>query len=192
MGQSHAQARVSTSRRGGMSMQKTIWLGPVLFTGLLLGPALARAAPEAAAQAQPAQSDQEFAKRAMAVNEGEVQLGRLATERASTPEVKAMGAKMVENHTRLGQQLGDIATKLGVSGKAEPSAEQRDVLAHLRALPANEFDSAFKRAVDEGHVNELAMHRDGLGHTRDPQLRSFSQGRVDALQKSMGMAAPAK
>jgi putative membrane protein len=173
-------------------MRTTGWLGPVLFTVSLSGPTLARAAPEAAAQAQPAQSDQEFLKRAISVNEGEVQLGRLATERASTPEVKATGAKMVENHTRLGQQLGGIAAQLGVSGTTELSAEQRDILARLRALPRSEFDSAFKRAVDEGHAKELAMHRDGLGRTHDPQLRSFSEARVEALQKSPGMATPAK
>ncbi len=173
-------------------MRKTGWLGPALFIGSLLEPTLARAAPETAAQTQPAQSDREFLKRAMAVNEGEVQLGRLATERAGTPEVKAMGATMVENHTRLGQQLGGIAATLGVSGTPELSPEQRDVLARLRALPGSEFDRAFKRAVDDGHANELAMHRGGLGRTHDAQLRSFSQARVEALQKSLGMTAPAR
>jgi putative membrane protein len=175
-----------------MVMRKTRRLATVLFIGLFLGPTLARAAPEGAAKAQPAQSDQEFLKRAIAVNEGEVQLGRLATERASTPEVKAIGAKMVENHARLGQQLGQIAAQLGVSGTADLSAEQRDVLARLLALPGSEFDSAFKRAVDEGHANELAMHRDGLDRTHDPRLRSFSQARVEALQKSLGVTTPAK
>ncbi len=173
-------------------MRKTGWLKSLLLTGLLSGPILAQAAPAAAPQAQPSQSDQEFLKRAIAINEEEVQLGHLASERASTQEVKSMGEKMVQNHTRLGQQLSDLAAPLGVSGAPEVSPDQRETLAGLRALPRSEFDPAFKRTVDEGHVKELALYRDELGRTDNPQLRALSEARVEALQKSLGMTTPAK
>jgi hypothetical protein len=103
-----------------------------------------------------------------------------------------MGEKMVQNHTRIGQQLGELGAPLGVSAVPAPSPEQRETVDRLRALPAGEFDPAFKRAVDDLHARELAMNRDSLGRTDNPQLRAFSQGRVDALEKSTGMSAPAR
>jgi hypothetical protein len=103
-------------------MCKTGWLGWLLFAGVLGGPMVARAA----TASQAPRNDREFVEKALAINGEEVQLGRLATERASTPEVKAMGEKMVQNHTRLGQQLGDLGAPLGVSGAPAPSPEQRE------------------------------------------------------------------
>ena len=50
------------------------------------------------------------------VNELELKLGHLATERAASPEVKAMGQKMVQKHTELGQQLRNLARQSGGSG----------------------------------------------------------------------------
>ena len=103
-----------------------------------------------------------------------------------------MGQTMVQNHMRVGQQLGALATQAGTSPSAELSADQRDTLARLRAQPGNEFDSAFKRTVNEGHKKELAMYRDWLGRTENPQVRTLAEGRVEALQKSLGMATPAR
>lgn len=174
-------------------MRNTGWFKSALLAGLLSGPQmLARAAPAAAPQTQASQSDQEFLKRALGVNEEEVQLGRLAAERASTPEVKAMGEKMVQNHTRLGQQLSDLAEQRGVSGTAKLSPDQRDTLAGVRGRSGTDFDAAFKQTVDDGHVKELAMYRDELGLTDDPQLRALAETRVEALEKSLGIGQAAK
>lgn len=169
-------------------MRRTGWLKAVLFAGLLSGPTLlTQAAPATASQA-----DKAFLGRAWAINEEEVQLGHLATQRASTPEVKAMGEKMVQNHTRLGQQLGELGAPLGVTGAPALSADQRQTIASLRALPESEFDPAFKRAVNNLHTRELELNRAAIGRIDDPQLRAYSEGRVEALQKSPGMAPPAR
>jgi putative membrane protein len=168
-------------------MRETGWFKWSLLTGTLSWAVLAHAA---TAPQVPAGSDQDFVQRALAVNEGEVKLGQLATERGSTPNVKAAGESMVQNHTQLGQQLGGLANQLGASPTAELSADQRDTLSRLRAVPASEFDPAFKQAVDDGHVKELAMYRDWLARTDNPQIRKLAEGRVEALQKSLGMATP--
>ena len=170
-------------------MREVGWFKWLLLSGTLSWAMLAHAA---TAPQGPAGSDQEFVQRALAVNEGEVQLGQIATARGSTPDVKATGENMVQKHTQLGQQLGGLASQLGASPTAELSADQRDTLSRLRAVPASEFDPAFKQVVDEGHAKELAMYRDWLARTDNPQVRQLAEGRVDALQKSLGMTAPAQ
>jgi putative membrane protein len=170
-------------------MRKAAWFKYGLLTGTLSWGVLAHAA---TAPQGPAGSDQEFVQRALAVNEGEVQLGQLATKRGTTPDVKAAGEKMVQNHTQLGQQLGGLANQLGASPTAELSADQRDTLSRLGAVPGSDFDPAFKQAVDEGHAKELAMYREWLDRTDNPQVRKLAEGRVEALQKSLGMATPAQ
>ena len=44
----------------------------------------------------------------------EVQLGKLATERAANPDVKAFGQMMVKDHTQAGNELKPIAAQLNI------------------------------------------------------------------------------
>jgi putative membrane protein len=142
-----------------------------------------------------AKSDREFLASALRVNQVELTLGQMAAERGSTPEVKAMGAKMVQKHTELGGQLTDQARRLGVSGAPELSPDQRSTVVRLASLSGGAFDKAFKETVDAGHVQELAMYRGEASHTVDPGLRDLAQRRVATLEQTVaqaGQAAKAK
>src|SRR5689334_16156682 len=100
-------------------MRSARWIQAGLCAGVLLSGSKVPAQASPQAQTQRAEGDQDFLKQALGVNELEEQLGRLATERASTPEVKAMGQKMVQNHTELEHQLSELARQAGGSGEAE-------------------------------------------------------------------------
>jgi putative membrane protein len=157
---------------------------------LLSGPgAFAQAPPPSAAQPQQrTASDQQFLQQALGVNELELQLGRVAAQRAATPQVQALGQGMVQKHTRQGEELGAMARQSGLSGTAQMTPEQRQVLARMQSEPASSFDSAFKQTVDALHRNELAMYQQEATRTADPQLRAFAERRVTALQPPAGGA----
>ena len=90
-------------------MRGTRWMNVGLCAGLLLSGdvVLAQQSPSKATAAPYNNGDQDFLENALGVNQLELQLGRLAAERATTPEVKAMGQKMVQKHIpRLGQPRG--------------------------------------------------------------------------------------
>jgi len=170
-------------------MRTTRWITSGTCAGLLLsgGPALAQDR-ATAAQTQRVDGDREFLDQALGVNELELQLARLATERAGTAELKAKAQKMLENHTKLGEQLSDLAKQAGRSGRAEMTAEQRATYAHVEAQPASNFDAVFKQTVDDGHVKELALYQAEVTRAANPQLRAFAERRVAALQQAMSGA----
>ncbi|MCU1276547.1 MAG: hypothetical protein JWM53_93, partial [bacterium] len=78
-----------------------------------------------AAIAESAVGDQSFLTQALATNQIELALGRLAIDRAATPAVQEMGKKMVQKHTELGQKLGERAAALGVTAPAEASPTEK-------------------------------------------------------------------
>ncbi len=172
-------------------MCRTRWIHAGIGAGLLLSigvaPALA-APPESPTQR--VEGDRAFLKQALGVNELELRLGRLAAERATKSELKAMAKKMVQKHTEFGQQLSDLAKQSGISGDAEMSPDEQETLARLQSQSGPEFDSAFKQTVDDGHVKELAMYRDEVSRAANPRLRVLAEQRVAALQKSMAGAQP--
>jgi putative membrane protein len=174
----------------GGNMRRTRWIVIGGCTGLLLlagGSVLAKDRP-AGAGTQPATGDREFLTRALGVNELELQLGRVAAERSSTPELRAKAQKMVDNHTKLGRQLHDLAQQEGLTGEPALSAEQSKMLAKVKSQPASDFDAVFKQTVDSGHVEELAMYRSEVSRAANPQLRELAEQRVASLEQAVSAA----
>lgn len=164
-------------------MRNVKWMSAGLCAGLLFsgGLSFADGAPQQTTQATAAApADRDFLVRALGVNQTEIVLGRMAVERATTAEVKAMGAKMVQRHTELARQLGELDP---ASGPATLTAEQQKTVARLAAVSEYEFDRSFKDTVGAGHVDELAMYRQEVSHAADPRLRALATGRVTALEQ---------
>ncbi len=175
-------------------MRTKKWIHMGLFAGLLsLSGGVVLAAPPAnTADVQHENSDREFLAKALGVNQLELQLGQLASERATTAEVKAMGQKMVEKHTELGQKLAALAEQSGGSGSGELSSDQRAIYDRVASQSGGSFDSVFKEVVDAGHVKELAMYRDEVSRATSPALRDLAQRRVTTLKGTVAQAEASK
>src|SRR5205823_909236 len=60
-------------------------------------------------------SDREFVRKAAEGGLAEVELGQLATQKASSPDVKQFGQRMVNDHTKANDELKEVAQKQGIS-----------------------------------------------------------------------------
>lgn len=95
-------------------------------------------------------TDTQFARKAMEANLTEVQLGNLAIEKGSS-DVKKIGQMMVQDHQELFDQLKPVASKIGVAAPATLSADDRALLASLKAKSGQQFDDAYIEAVMDRH-----------------------------------------
>jgi putative membrane protein len=171
-------------------MRNVQWISAAFCAGLLFSTSASFADGSSSPTPSPtaaAPTDREFLVRALGVNQLELVLGRMAIQRATTPEVKAMGEKMVKKHTELGRQLSELA-RIDPASAPELSADQQRTVARLASLSEYDFDKAFKDTVGAGHVQELAMYRGEVDRAADPRLRSLAQDRVTALVQSMASA----
>jgi putative membrane protein len=91
-----------------------------------------------------------------ATNTADIETGEIATQKASTKEIRDFGAMLVRDHKQVRQQGRDLAKKLGVTPK--PPADSSSAKAHakamadLRAKSGAEFDQAFL-------AHEVAFHK---------------------------------
>src|SRR5262245_20240245 len=85
--------------------------------------------------AQPGSADvKEFVNRAAMINTAEVQLGRLADERAQNREVKQFAQTMVRDHTKAEKELQQAVSSHGVQSPSKLDAEHEALMTKLREM----------------------------------------------------------
>jgi putative membrane protein len=130
-----------------------------------------------------------FVEKMARVNAAEVQLGELAAQRGTNPEVKQFGRRMAAEHQKANAELKQVAAKMNVTPPAEPDDTHRDLHERLSKLKGAEFDREFMNAMVEGHeeaVRDLQRQADASARGGDRTVGTTGQaGQADP-------AAPAK
>jgi putative membrane protein len=137
-------------------------------------------------------SDARFIDHVARDNEGEIELGKLAVQKAQSPEVKALAQRLVTDHSKANQQLKRLAQKESVSVPTGAGKEQKDLRAQLEKLNGAAFDRAFVDAEVKDHQNDITFYQNESNRLQDPQLRSFAQQTLPVLQEHLQMAERAE
>jgi putative membrane protein len=138
------------------------------------------AAPSVAAQGV---SDAEIAHIVVTANQVDIDAGKLAQREGSSAEVKAFGERMVTDHTGVNKAASDLAAKLKLTPKDNPTSQSlkqggEKNLQKLKGLSGAAFDKAY---VD----HEVAYHQqvlDALDKTLIPNAKNAELKSL--LQKS--------
>ena len=138
---------------------------------ILLATSILILASSAWAQAPP--TDAQIAAIVVTANQVDIDAGKLAESKGSTPDVKAFGKRMVVDHSSVNKRATDLAKKLKL--KPEQSAASESLkkggdenMAKLKKLQGAEFDRAY---VD----HEVAYHQavlDTLDKTLIPNAQN--------------------
>lgn len=165
---------------------------PAPFGSMALALTLALAAfPAAAQQAAKAElnrQDRNFAEHAMAGGMMEVQLGKLADQRAAHDGVKRFGQRMVTDHSKANQQLSEIGAQLGLAPPSELPREQSRTVEKLAGLSGAEFDRAYMAAMIDDHKKDIGEFRKQADKGENPRLREFAQDNVAILEQHLRLA----
>lgn len=126
--------------------------------------------------------DKEFFKNAGEVNTTETALGRLAQEKAFSPEVKALGATLEADHTAMTADLVALAKQKGVELTIEPTARQKTMLAAFKDKTGVEFDREFREHVAKDHAKAIKMFTDAAEDSKDADVKAYALKNLAALQ----------
>jgi putative membrane protein len=154
--------------------------------------ALLAAAPVLAQSSSERSIDTRFIDHAARGNQAAIDVGRLAEQKAESPEVKSFAQRLVNDHRKANEQLMQIAQKQGVELPTGLDEEQQDLRARLEKLDGAAFDRAFVDAEVKGHQKDVQYYQTESSHLQDPQLRSFAQQALPVLQEHLQMAEEAQ
>jgi putative membrane protein len=164
-----------------MSKRSNVFLLAALAGLLVLTPALA-------ATGALHSYDKKFAWNAAVGGMEEVQLGQLAVQKASNPDVKSFGQRMVDDHSKANDKLKALASQKGVTLPTTlPAAEKKDV-DKLSKLSGSAFDHEYMSMMVKDHKKDVSEFEKETKQARDSDLKSFAQSTLPTLRDHLKMA----
>lgn len=133
-------------------------------------------------------ADKHFVSAAAEGGLAEVELGKLAQDKASSQDVKDFGQKMVEDHSKANDELKDTAEKLGASLPNHVSATQLAEKAKLSALSGTHFDRAYMSAMVKDHREDVAAFKREAASGRNEEIKSFASKTLPTLEEHLRLA----
>ncbi len=137
--------------------------------------------------------DTDFVKNAAKGNLAEVEMGRLALQKASNPEVKQFASLMIRDHTKANRELSALAASKGVDVPKSASLGEDVSYAHLKMLSGKSFDDAYVKMMVEDHKEDVGAFQKAADNSQDPGVKRFAaktlpvlQGHLNKIEKIQG------
>jgi putative membrane protein len=135
-----------------------------------------------------ASPDARFVREAAEGGLMEVELGRIAQEKASSQEVKDFGKRMVDDHSKANDQLKDIAAKQNIDLPTEVNSKQRQVIDRLSNLSGEQFDKAYMQHMVKDHRKDVSEFQKEAKNGKDADIKSFASNTLPTLQEHLDLA----
>jgi len=119
----------------------------------------------------------------------QVQLGKLASEKGSSQEVKDFGQKMVDEHMKLNSSMAVVADSIGMRlpknlNKADQAQYQR-----LSALSGDAFDKEYLACMVREHHENMREFRVESQSTTDPDLKEVVDSAAKVIREHLVLAS---
>lgn len=155
--------------------------------------AMALTASHARADDNLAPRDRSFLKNAAEAGNAEVSASQLALQKSSDPEVKSFAQKMIEDHTKVGDDLKKMATGKGFSVPADPGIADKAKILSMGKLDGHGFDKQYADVIGvSAHKDAVALFKKTADNAKDPDIKQFAATNLPALQHHLEMAKELK
>src|ERR1700686_1981955 len=117
--------------------------------------------------------DVHFAKEAAQGGMAEVKLGQLAQEKGSSDTVKTFGKRMVDDHSKAGDKLKEVASHESITLPSDLSAKDQ---------------AAYARDMVKDHETDVAAFQKEANAGKNDSLKSFASETLPTLQDHLKQA----
>jgi putative membrane protein len=129
--------------------------------------------------------DTAFAIHAVQGGIAEIELGKLAAEKGTDPEVKAFGRQMIEDHRKANEKLTAIAARQKMTLPAIMNSRQREMYDKLQTASAEAFDKLYVSHMFKDHEEDVKEFRKEAGKGQDEDIKSFASETLPVLQEHL-------
>ncbi len=151
-------------------------------------PAATKPRPEVPGE-KPASADAPFIGTAAMDGLAEVEHGHLATRNASSADVKRFAQRMVDDHSKVGDELKALATRKSVTLATKLDREHRAMRDKLAPLKGAAFDKAYMAQMVTAHLAAVALFQEEAKAGQDPDVKAWAVKTLPTLQEHVKLAS---
>jgi putative membrane protein len=132
-------------------------------------------------------SDHKFVMDAAVGGMAEVQLGKLASEKATNPDVKQFAQKMVEDHGKANDELKAAASKESIDLPTSLDSKHQATMDRLSKMSGADFDKAYVKEMVKDHDMDVKEFQKEAQNGQNSSVRDFASKTLPTLQEHQKM-----
>jgi putative membrane protein len=136
--------------------------------------------------------DKKFVKNSALGGMTEVELGKLAAQKASSDAVKQFGQRMVDDHSKANDQLKQFAGKSSIEVPAALDSKHQSRVDKLAKLSGPEFDKAYLKDQVKDHEHDVDEFKSEAQYGSDPNIKQFAMQTLPTLQEHLNVVKDLK
>lgn len=140
------------------------------------------------AQTAASKSDSTFVAKAAAGGMEEVALGKLAQEKAASPQVKQFGQRMVTDHSKANQQLAQAAQESGIAMPPTADSKAHKEASKLSSKSGKDFDTAYMKMMLKDHEQDVKEFQKEASTGNAPAVKSAASQTLPVLEEHLTLA----
>lgn len=133
-------------------------------------------------------ADSDFMMKAAQGGLAEVDMGYMASSKATNPDVKKFGDRMVTDHSKANDELKQLAATKGVTLPTAVSDEEKKDMDAMSAKSGKDFDKGYIDDMVQDHEKDVAEFEKASKEAKDADLKAWAAKTLPTLQKHLEMA----
>jgi putative membrane protein len=132
-------------------------------------------------------TDATFIKKAANGGMTEVELGKIAGEKAKKDDVKSFAERMVKDHGKANDDLKSVASKMNVEVPDKVNAKHQAVIDRFSKMSGDSFDAAYVKAMVKDHKKTVADFESAQSEVKNEDLKKFITDTLPVLKEHYEM-----
>jgi putative membrane protein len=170
-----------------------LMIGAVVL-GLAAAPALTAQQPTTAEKAHQTMAagnkapDETFVTKTAAAGMAEVELGKMAAEKAGSEEVKKFAQRMVDDHSKANEELKALAQQKNITLPDATDPHLKAMQDRLSKSTGAAFDRAYMQMMITDHRKAANEFRLASRAAKDPEIKSWAAKTLPTIEEHLKMA----
>ena len=132
--------------------------------------------------------DERFVKKAAQDGVAEVEMAKIAEQRATDPEVKQLAQRIEQDHEKANEELKQLASQKGISVPDQPDRGHQKRSKTLSQLSGSDFDKSYIKEMVKDHKKDVKEFQKEATKGKDADLKNWASRKVDTLRQHLQLA----
>jgi putative membrane protein len=129
--------------------------------------------------------DQQFVMNVAKDGMAEVELGKLASQKATNDQVKQFGQRMADDHGKANDELKKLASDKNITIPTETDVKHKATIDKLSKMTGDAFDRAFTQEMVNGHKKAVSAFKTESKNGKDAEVKAWAAKTLPTLEEHL-------